>query len=292
MITEAWAVVENDTVVDRCNGDMIVPWWSFTKTVLAAAALVLVRGGAVSLDESLAYRRFTLRHLLQHRSGLVDYGGLQAYRNAVERGDEPWPTTALLERVDASRLRYEPGQGWAYSNIGYLHVRQTIESLTGDGLDKALRRLVLAPLGIATGRVAFQPNDLTGVERGKAKGYHPGWVYHGLLVGSVEDAALLLHRLVTGNLLPADLLDAMLTPFMLPGPVEGRPWTKPGYGLGTMCGETAKQKHVFGHTGGGPGSTIAVYGASDRKPLRTAVFFATDENEAEREEKAFGLLAV
>ena len=31
---------------------------------------------------------------------------------------------------------------------------------------------------------------------GSAEGYHPGWVYHGLLVGPVEDAALLLDRLL------------------------------------------------------------------------------------------------
>lgn len=288
---EAWAVVENDIVVERSHGEVIVPWWSFTKTVIAAAALVLVREGALQLDEPQAGRPYTLRHLLQHRSGVADYGGLQAYHEAVARGDEPWSIAALLDSVDVDRLRYEPGHGWAYSNIGYLHVRRLVEQATGTGLDGALRRLVLEPLGIGTARVALEPDDLAGIVMGKAEGYHPGWVYHGLLTGSAEDAALLLHRLMEGSLLPPELLRAMFSPFMLPGPVEGRPWTKPGYGLGTMCGETTKGMPVMGHTGRGPGSTIAVYGVASGRPLRTAAFYATDQEEAVQEEKAFSRLA-
>jgi hypothetical protein len=82
----------------------------------------------------------------------------------------------------------------------------------------------------------------------------------------------------------------MLTPFLLPGPVPERPWQIPGYGLGTMTGETTSGLKVGGHTGGGPGSTIAVYrGLRDAKP-RTAAFFRTSEDEAKTEEGAFRLL--
>lgn len=289
---EAWAVIENGEAVEQRHGDMVVPWWSFTKTVLAAAALALVRDGAADLDEPLAGRPYTLRHLLQHRSGLVDYGGSQAYHDAVVRGDEPWSLTVLLDSLDAGRLRYEPGKGWAYSNIGYIHVRQFVERLTGLGLETALRRLVLTPLGIETARVALTPEDLAGVAMRVAKNYHPGWVYHGLVAGSAKDAALLLHRLAAGGLLPPELLDEMFSPFMLPGPIEGRPWARPGYGLGTMCGEATNGIRVLGHTGDGPGSTIAVYAAADRKPLRTVAFFSTDEIAAELEARVFERLEV
>ena len=54
------------------------PWWSFTKTVLAAAALALVADGRLSLDAPVRGRSFTLRHLLQHRAGLPEYGQLAA----------------------------------------------------------------------------------------------------------------------------------------------------------------------------------------------------------------------
>jgi len=34
--------------------------------------------------------------------------------------------------------------------------------------------------------------------------YHPGWVYHGLLTGPATAAALLLDRLLRGDLRPHD----------------------------------------------------------------------------------------
>ena len=50
-----------------------VPWWSVTKTALAACALVLVARGRLSLDGRLPDRAYSLRQLLQHTSGLGSY---------------------------------------------------------------------------------------------------------------------------------------------------------------------------------------------------------------------------
>jgi len=287
---EAWALVAKGVVVDSHDADRLVPWWSFTKTVLAAAALVLVRDGLIGLDEPVEDKPYTIRHLLQHRSGLANYGGLRAYHEAVQRGDDPWPVPDLLNRLDAGRLRYPAGEGWEYSNVGYLVVGQLIETTTGSNLDAALQRLILTPLGIESARIARQRADLETVAMGSARGYHPGWVYHGLLAGSVSDAALLLDRFLEGSLLTPDLLQQMLTPFELPGPIPGPPWQRPGYGLGTMTGETTEDLKVGGHTGGGPGSTIAVYRDLCGAIARTAAFFRTSEDEAKTEEGAFRLL--
>ncbi|MEE1658394.1 serine hydrolase domain-containing protein [Microvirga sp. CF3062] len=289
-MVEAWALVKNGAVVDGHDANRLVPWWSFTKTVLAAAALVLVRDGLIGLDEPVEGRPCTLRHLLQHRSGLANYGGLRAYHEAVGRGDNPWPVPELLNQLDAERLRYPAGEGWDYSNIGYLVVGQLIETITGFDLNAALQRLVLRPLDTKSARLARNRVDLSHVTMGSAEDYHPGWVYHGLLVGTVSDAALLLDRLLEGSLLTSELLQEMLTPFALPGPVPERPWQEPGYGLGTMTGETTSGLKVGGHTGGGPGSTIAVYRSLGGAGSGTVAFFRTSEDEAKTEEGAFRLL--
>ncbi|MBM1172279.1 serine hydrolase domain-containing protein [Microvirga arabica] len=287
---EAWALVEKGAVVDSRDADRLVPWWSFTKTVLAAAALVLIRDGLITLDEPVEGRPYTLRQLLQHRSGLANYGDLRAYHEAVGRGDDPWPVPELLNRLDAQKLRYPAGEGWDYSNVGYLVVGQLIETIVGSDLNAALQRLVLTPLGIRNARIARDRADLADVSMGSAKGYHPAWVYHGLMVGTVADAALLLDRLLETSLLTLGLLREMLTPFVLPGPIAGRPWQNPGYGLGTMTGDTTAGLNVGGHTGGGPGSTIAVYRSLGGSVSRTAAFFRTSEDEAVTEEGAFRLL--
>jgi len=67
----------------------IVPWWSFTKTVIAATALALVRDGRLALDTPLP-TGYTLRQLLQHRAGLPDYGPLRDYHAAVARHEDAW----------------------------------------------------------------------------------------------------------------------------------------------------------------------------------------------------------
>lgn len=265
------------------NGDTAdVPWWSFGKTVIAAAALVLVRDGRLALDELLPNRPYTLRQLLQHRAGLTEYGRLAAYHEAVGRNDDAWPADEMLARTAAERLVYEPGHGWGYSNIGYTFVRRLIERATDRSLGDALDHLVLEPLGIAGVRFAADRAHYS-------PDYDPRWVYHGLLVGPLHQAALLLQRLLTGDLLPSPLLSAMCDRYRVGGPIADRPWKTPSYGLGLMIGETTGGELIAGHTGGGPGSAIAVYHRLDR-PTGTAAAFAAGGDDAAVEGACMTLL--
>jgi CubicO group peptidase (beta-lactamase class C family) len=79
----------------------LVPWWSFSKTVLAAATLVLVDRHKLDLDVPVAGAPYTLRHLLQHTSGLPDYGPNPDYHRAVAARESPWTIDELLQRVNA-----------------------------------------------------------------------------------------------------------------------------------------------------------------------------------------------
>lgn len=255
------------------NGETAdVPWWSFTKTVIAAAALALVRDGDLVLDESLPNRPYTLRQLLQHRAGVTEYGRLPDYHEAVARNEDAWPAEEMLARTAADRLAYEPGSDWGYSNIGYHFVRRLIEQATDRTLGDALDHLVMKPLGIAGVRFAADRAHYS-------PDYDPRWVYHGLLVGPLAPAALLLQRLMLGDLLPPPLLSAMCDRYPLGGPIADRPWKTPSYGLGLMIGETTGGELVAGHTGGGPGSAVAVYHRLDR-PTGTAAAFAAGGDDA------------
>jgi CubicO group peptidase (beta-lactamase class C family) len=91
------AAVERGEVV-AAGAELLVPWWSFTKTAITAAALALVRDGALALDLPADGKPCTLRHLLQHTAGLGDYSELADYHAAVARGDDPWPVGELLRR--------------------------------------------------------------------------------------------------------------------------------------------------------------------------------------------------
>ena len=279
----------------RADTDAPVPWWSYGKTVLAGAALALVAQGRLHLDELVRGKPFTLRQLLGHRAGLGCYGGLRAYHDAVAAGEHPWTSEEMLRRVEAALPSYEPGHGWGYSNVGYLMVRELIETAAEKPLSAALDSLVFEPLGISGVVVAQEPADLDTTAWGNARGYHPGWVYHGLLVGPPVAAVLFLHRLLAGQLLPPDLLAAMHDAYPVGGVIPGRPWTTAGYGLGLMIGQGVPAGEYVGHTGGGPGSTSAIYqragppiGAGAR---RTAAAFAPLDEPGPVEARATALAA-
>ena len=63
-----YAISDGETIVNERGGATIVPWWSFTKTVIAAAVLTL-DGWQVSLDDPVDGQPFTLRQLLRHPAG-------------------------------------------------------------------------------------------------------------------------------------------------------------------------------------------------------------------------------
>jgi hypothetical protein len=144
-----------------------------------------------------------------------------------------------------------------------------------------LQALVFAPAGVSGVRIAREPADLAAGAFGNAGNYHPGWVYHGLAVGPPRDAALWMHRLMTGEVLPPHLLAMLLERRGLDVPLTPRrPWSTAGYGLGVMMDIATPLGRCFGHSGEGPGSVCAVYHFPDIDPQRTVGAFAPHGDEA------------
>tara|TARA_R110002124_G_C8970602_1_gene515003 strand:- start:8440 stop:8988 length:549 start_codon:yes stop_codon:yes gene_type:complete len=144
-----------------------------------------------------------------------------------------------------------------------LLIGRIIERLTDLTLDEAVTQRALSPLGLSNVRFAKTLADLQTTHLGSTSNYDPAWVYHGLLIGPISQAALFLDRLLYGELLSAGLLQEMQTARILGGPIPGRPWITPGYGLGVMQGSIDGGYSLCGHTGCGPGSVIAVYRICD-----------------------------
>jgi CubicO group peptidase (beta-lactamase class C family) len=270
----------------------LFPWWSFTKTVLAVAALRLVEAGRLDLDAPRPERPYTLRQLLTHRAGVPNYGKLDAYHAAVARGEDAWSRERLLQVVDADRLDFEPGTAWSYSNVGYLFARDAVEEAAGLPLAEALRELVLDPLGLDQVRLATSRADFAEMFWAHLRAYDPRWVYHGCLIGPPADAARLLHAILCGGVLSEASLGQMLGRFTpLGGSLPGRPVTQQGYGLGVMIGRMGEAGRVIGHNGAGPGSVNAICHFPDLpRPVTVAVFTdGEDEGPAEYEALAIAL---
>jgi CubicO group peptidase (beta-lactamase class C family) len=190
----------------------------------------------------------------------------------------------LLEQVESVPPLFPPGQGWSYSNTGYFLVRRLIEQATGTDIERALKTLVLAPLGVEDVFIARTRADLKRSIWGDEDDFHPGWVSHGLLMGSPAGAAKFMHGLLTGALLPAPLRATMCERRAVEINLPDRPWRTGGYGLGLMMDIASPHGLCIGHSGQGPDSVAAAYHFPDLDPPRTVAAFAPtdDQGIAER----------
>ncbi len=281
----AACLIEDDRLLLDQGGARRVPWWSFTKTVIAVAALRLAEHGDLDLDALLPDLDVTLRQLLAHTAGLPDYGPLADYHRDVASNEPPWTIDKIIAR--AGQRLFAPDQGWSYSNIGYHHAGQAIAKASGRPLAEALTELVLVPAGATETRLALTPADTADVEG--LDGYHPGWVYHGLLVGPLIEAAQVLASLASSALVSADGLAAMQQAYALPAFTRG-PWREPAYGLGLMLPVTVHGWRAVGHTGGGPGSACAIYAHHRDGAVRVAAVWAAEADGVDVETEAVALL--
>lgn len=128
---------------------------SVTKQFTAAAVLLLVQDRKLALDvpigtwlRALPERpgQATVRQLLTHTSGIVDYEDLI-----------PTGATGQLRDADVLKLLgsrettyFAPGTRYRYSNSGYALLALIVERVSGDTFAEFLRSRVLAPLGMSS----------------------------------------------------------------------------------------------------------------------------------------------
>ncbi|HJU90306.1 MAG TPA: serine hydrolase [Gemmatimonadaceae bacterium] len=140
--TGSSAVSPNTTIYDIA---------SLTKVVgTTTAIMVLFDEGRIDLDAPVATYipsfqggskdRVTVRHLLEHRSGLAASRDL--WRVAFTPDDA---RRAVIE----SPLVCQPGNCFIYSDLGAALLGFVVESITGMGLDAFLEERVYAPLGMS-----------------------------------------------------------------------------------------------------------------------------------------------
>ena len=195
--------------------------------------LRLCEDGRLSLDDPLARwysdvdraQSISLRQLLNHTGGIPDYGGLATYHESVRiNPSQPWSFERFAAETFDRGLLFEPGQGWAYSNPGYMLVKRVIEGVTGDSYRTLIAEHIAGPLGLRRTFVPESIADLTTLAAGMSSllasdatsrdarsHYHPGWVSHGVVASTASDQVRFLNGLFRGRLLSQDSLDQMLT---------------------------------------------------------------------------------
>jgi CubicO group peptidase (beta-lactamase class C family) len=142
---------------------------SFTKQFTAMAIMLLVHDGKLRYDETLtgifpkfpAYgKSITVRNLLNHASGLLDYEDLMLnefpYKHDTPDFAGALPPDSMLPQIqDAEVLRlleresttkFAPGTSWAYSNSGYVVLGLIVAKVSRKDYGDFLHARVFAPL--------------------------------------------------------------------------------------------------------------------------------------------------
>jgi D-alanyl-D-alanine carboxypeptidase len=243
----------------------MIPLYSISKPFLAQAVLELgadlatpVGDIVAGLPEVLGRRK--LGQLLNHTSGLSDYGPMPEYQLAVSNNESAWARAELIQRV--AGLAHEL-QGFNYSNIGYFLLRLAVEQQTGLSYYESLKWLVFNQLDF----IAVAPWEKTDDWHFEDKpielqNYDPKWVYSGTFLAEPEALKVAFAKLVKLRMAGVGL-EAGNT--LLDYPDTGM--DQPAYNYGFMS--DGRVPKFVGHGGGGPGLGLMILGrpSADRFEL-------------------------
>jgi CubicO group peptidase (beta-lactamase class C family) len=243
---------------------------SITKTFTAAAILLLVEEGKLSLTDSIAkllegtpdsWKEITIRHLLSHTSGIKDFINEPTASLRLDVTEEE-----VLRALAGRPLNFSPGERYAYSNSNYHLLAMIIRKLTGQWYGDFLRERIFLPLGMKDSR----PVSLSAIIPNRASGYF--WTDTGYrkgnfiaesilsyggggILSTAPDMALWAQAMMSGKLLKTEAIVQAWTPARLNDGKDA------SYGLGWGIGRVEGHREI-NHGGGhatGFTSFLAIY---------------------------------
>ena len=201
--------------------------------------------------------RISVRHLLDHTSGLYDYLytlPMPPFQEFFDNRWRTWTASEQIQRAMAHPPNFEPGSAFDYSNTNYLLLGEIVEKVTGRSYGKEIERRIIRPLRL---RGTEMPGTSPWIRGPHPHGYvatssgaEPSLVDFtemnpsvmgagGELISTTKDLNRFFAALLGGRLLPDHLLEEMKTP----GVAGAR------YGLGLAWRDTSCGIRAYGNDG-------------------------------------------
>ena len=158
--------------------DTVFEAGSVSKQFTAAATLILVSEGKLSLDDDV--RKYlpelpdyglpiTIAELMGHTSGLRDWGDVEAIAG-WPRTERVYDMADVLEVASHQRaLNYEPGTAWSYTNTGFNLLVFIVQRVSGSSFVDFTREHLFVPLGMTHTQWR---DDFRQIVRDRAIAYH------------------------------------------------------------------------------------------------------------------------
>ncbi len=156
---------------------------STSKEFTAMAVLMLVAQGRMKLEDPIrklmpdlpAYMQpVTVRHLLEHTSGIRDYHGLWTLSGPAD--DAPLRQEQVFEMLRRQKgLQFAPGDEFLYSNSNYFLLASILRPVAFRTLPELAKETIFQPLGLThtlyySDRFWILPKRATGYSQGESAG--------------------------------------------------------------------------------------------------------------------------
>jgi len=161
--------------------------FSVTKTFTALAVLQLAEKGKLNIDDAainylpdFPYSAdITIRQLLSHSAGIPNPNPLSWIH--LEEEHQTFDKDKFFSEIFNRRNKTKsgPNEKFAYSNLGYFLLGQTIEKVSGQNYEDYVRENILRPIGITPEELDFEI-----IERdNQAKGYQKNISFMNVILG-------------------------------------------------------------------------------------------------------------
>ncbi|SFB97969.1 serine hydrolase [Spirosoma endophyticum] len=247
---------------------------SVSKQFMAMMIMQLQERGKLRYDEPVhtylpdfPYEKITVRHLLNHTSGLPEYFDLaQKYLGPLDTLTNEGMLQLLHQYKPA--LVFQPGDRWEYCNTGYVLLGSIITKVGGMPIETFFDQHIVRPLKLKNTYIYYHKSRTTprnrvfGFQRQNGKNVPndliriDGVIGDGNVYASAEDLLVWDQALYTEKLIKASTLREAFTPVKLNSGA-----TYP-YGFGWMIEEGG---NVIKHTGGWVGFRTLIIRYIDKK---------------------------
>ena len=151
---------------------------STSKQFTAACIILLIQKDKLKLNNTIYEyfpefpeysKKITIRHLLNHTSGIRDYLTLASLKD-YGSNDYYNDTNIMQWLVSQNELNFKPGSEYLYSNSGYWLLGQIVNKITGINMADFAKKEIFEPLGMAN---THFHNDHNLIVKNRAVGYMP-----------------------------------------------------------------------------------------------------------------------
>ena len=285
---------------------------SLTKSFTASLILKLEADGVLSINDEIgkwlpqipvAWKKITIKQLLNHTSGIEDYSHTMEFFKEIplQKMQKQWQPSELLKFVDTKPLKFNPGEGYFYSNTNYLMAGMVVEmaaATQGKSYSDLIQKEIIESLFLTN--TYYWPREYSeSIMARMAHSYNTIPLYpltdfnaynmsaastSGAIISTAHDVAIWFQNLMHGNVLPAAQFAEMKS---MVDEKTGQPVLNNGYGFGIYQAdkEDFQGETVWMHRGQGFAGEGRMYWLPCRDIVvtMTDTFSITQEDELNHE---------